>query len=99
MPAFSGRLLLKAGAEGVHCGAIPELGLGIALKCDDGATRASEVMMAAAIDTLMPMADAEHAHLADWLMAAVETRKGRKVGEVRPAAGLVDSIREGRSLS
>ena len=29
---------IKVGAEGVYCGALPTLGLGFALKCDDGAT-------------------------------------------------------------
>jgi len=41
------RLFVKGGAEGVHCGCIPHAGLGIALKCDDGAGRASDVAMAA----------------------------------------------------
>ena len=31
-----GRIFVKVGAEGVYCAAVPELGLGIALKCDDG---------------------------------------------------------------
>ena len=34
-----GRIFVKAGAEGVYCAAVPELGLGVALKCDDGAGR------------------------------------------------------------
>lgn len=38
---------VKVGAEGVHAAALPKLGLGIALKIEDGATRASEAAMAA----------------------------------------------------
>jgi L-asparaginase II len=38
---------VKVGAEGVYCGALPALGLGFALKCDDGAQRAAEVATAA----------------------------------------------------
>ncbi len=38
---------VKVGAEGVYCGALPALGLGFALKCDDGAARAAEVATAA----------------------------------------------------
>ena len=49
MRAAGGRVMVKIGAEGVYCGAIPELGLGIALKCDDGAARAAEVMIAAVV--------------------------------------------------
>ena len=43
MQAAPGRIFVKTGAEGVYCAAVPELGLGIALKCDDGAGRAAEV--------------------------------------------------------
>ncbi len=41
------RAFVKVGAEGVYCGAIPERGLGFALKCDDGAVRAAEAACAA----------------------------------------------------
>ena len=99
MSAFTGRLLLKTGAEGVYCAAIPELGLGIALKCEDGTTRAAEVMMAAMIASLLPMTEPERALFADRLTPAIESRKGRRVGEIRPVDGLVESIREGRDLS
>ncbi len=42
MQAGGGRIFLKVGAEGVYCGAVPELGYGFALKIDDGAVRAAE---------------------------------------------------------
>ena len=60
---------------------------------------AVEVMTAAAIDALLPMTAAERATLANRLVPAIESRKGRKVGEIRPVAGLVESIREGRGFS
>src|SRR5439155_569103 len=40
MQASAGRLVAKGGAEGLQCVAIPHRGLGIALKCEDGAGRA-----------------------------------------------------------
>lgn len=46
------RAFVKTGAEGVFCGAVPHAGLGIALKCDDGASRASETAMAAVMASL-----------------------------------------------
>ena len=49
MKAAPGRVFAKIGAEGVYCAAIPELGFGIALKIDDGAFRAAELMVAAVI--------------------------------------------------
>jgi L-asparaginase II len=72
--------LVKGGAEGVFCAALAGLGLGVALKCDDGSSRASEAMMAAALSALLP----DHAEaLRRWTDAPVATRRGVKVGSVR----------------
>lgn len=46
MEMAPGRIFVKTGAEGVFCALLPELGLGLALKIDDGATRAAEVAIA-----------------------------------------------------
>lgn len=46
------RAFIKTGAEGVYCGCIPHAGLGIALKCDDGAGRAAETAMASVLASL-----------------------------------------------
>ena len=46
MRACEGRAALKTGAEGVFVGILPEQGLGLALKITDGATRASEAVIA-----------------------------------------------------
>ena len=43
------RLFIKTGAEGVYCACIPHAGLGIALKIDDGASRAAEVAIASVL--------------------------------------------------
>lgn len=40
-------LIVKTGAEGVFVAGLPERGIGIALKIDDGAKRASEAAMRA----------------------------------------------------
>ena len=47
-------VFVKTGAEGVYCAALPEQGLGIAVKCDDGAGRAAEVMLAATLARFLP---------------------------------------------
>lgn len=46
------RVFVKTGAEGVYCGCIPHAHLGLALKCDDGASRASEIAMASLLASL-----------------------------------------------
>jgi L-asparaginase II len=55
MERLGERAFVKAGAEGVHCAALPELGYGIAVKCDDGAKRAAEVVLAALIRRFLPL--------------------------------------------
>ena len=55
MSHFGARVFCKVGAEGVYCAALPELGLGLALKMDDGNTaRAAEVAVVALIASLLP---------------------------------------------
>ena len=54
MRAFGSRIFIKTGAEGVYCAALPDQGWGIAVKCDDGAGRAAEVMVAATLAWLLP---------------------------------------------
>ncbi|TRC91798.1 asparaginase [Mesorhizobium sp. WSM4310] len=88
MEAAPGRIFAKGGAEGVHCAAIPELGLGIALKCDDGAHRASEAMVAAVLAKLLRSDEALAAKLIELANAPIQSRIGAKVGAVRPTAAL-----------
>ncbi|MBX9459263.1 MAG: asparaginase [Rhizobium sp.] len=49
MQVAPGRVFVKTGAEGVFCAAIPERGLGIAVKCDDGTARAADSIVAAVL--------------------------------------------------
>ena len=77
----AGRALVKTGAEGVFCAALPEPGLGIALKIDDGAGRAAEVVMAGLL-ARFGLLDAAHELCAPQL----RNRAGTEVGELRPPA-------------
>lgn len=56
MQRFPGEIFLKTGAEGVYCGSFPRLGLGFALKIDDGTKRASAGAAMALIEHLLPEA-------------------------------------------
>src|SRR5438477_168409 len=57
------RAFVKTGAEGVMCAALPDQGFGIAVKCDDGAGRAAEVVMAALLQRFCGLDDSGHAAL------------------------------------
>jgi L-asparaginase II len=80
------RALVKTGAEGVYCAALPELGLGIALKVEDGAARAAEVIMAQLLVRLKVLDEADTPALKNLLTPTLFNRAGREVGGLRSAA-------------
>jgi L-asparaginase II len=77
------RAYVKTGAEGVFCGALPQQGLGIAIKCDDGAGRAAEAVMAALLARLLPLADQERATLMRFTLPVLRNWNGIEVGALR----------------
>lgn len=87
MAALGGKAAIKTGAEGVYCAALPEQGLGIAIKVDDGAGRAAEVAMGEMLLHLGVIDEPLHARLADALTPPILNRAGLETGRVRPAAG------------
>ena len=80
------KAFIKTGAEGVYCAAFPELGLGVAIKVDDGAGRAAEILMARLLARFEILGEAQAARLGGLFTAPVLNRAGRSVGEIRPAA-------------
>ncbi|NVK34902.1 MAG: asparaginase [Rhodobacteraceae bacterium] len=93
MTAFKGRVFAKTGAEGVFCGSVPELGIGIALKCDDGATRGAESMMGAVLEVLLET-DRDQAEVLDkYVNPPVLTRNKFEAGQVRPSTEFLDALK------
>lgn len=88
MQVLGGRLFCKTGAEGVHCAALPDQGLGIAVKCWDGAGRAAQVMIAALIARFLPMSVAEAEAFAALRAPLLRNWNGIVVGSLRPAGAL-----------
>lgn len=88
MQAGEGRFMVKTGAEGVYCGAVPELGLGIAIKCDDGTGRASEVMVAAVLARLFRGDATLSGSLGEMASPVLKNWNGITVGGLRPTAAL-----------
>jgi L-asparaginase II len=85
--ACGGKALIKTGAEGVYVAAIPERGLGIALKIDDGAARAAEIAMARLLLDHAGLDDAGRAAIAALLAPGLVNAAGRPVGGLAPAPG------------
>ena len=89
MERLGARVFCKVGAEGVHCAAIPELGLGVAIKMDDGNTsRACEVVMAAVVERLLPLNDADAVFVRGFSDLTMKNWNGIEVGQLRADAAL-----------
>ncbi|HEY0302448.1 MAG TPA: asparaginase [Rhizomicrobium sp.] len=82
--AAGGRAAVKTGAEGFFGGWIPDPGLGIAIKIDDGAGRAAETAIAAVLERLGLLGEAARG----ILRAPIPNTRGTAVGERRPAEAL-----------
>lgn len=88
MQLAGGRIFMKVGAEGVYCGAVPELGYGFALKIDDGAGRAAEAAVTSLLAKLLAGDEALSQTLRDKATLAMRNWNGIEVGQVRPAGPL-----------
>jgi L-asparaginase II len=89
MQHFGERVFCKVGAEGVYCAALPQRGLGVAIKIDDGqGARAAEVAMAAVIAALARSDEADEEVLKDLVRVPLKNWNGIEVGAIQPAEGL-----------
>ena len=90
MERLGDRVFCKVGAEGVYCAAVPELGLGVALKMDDGNTaRACEVVMAAVTLRLLALDEADAAFMESFSHPVLRNWNGIEVGGLRPSGTLI----------
>jgi L-asparaginase II len=89
MELLGSRALVKTGAEGVFCGALPDQGLGFAVKCDDGAGRAAEVVTAALVARFLPLGEFDRAALHEMVNPKLRNWNGITVGEIRPTAAIL----------
>jgi L-asparaginase II len=89
MQALGERVFCKVGAEGVYCTALPEQGLGVAIKVDDGNTaRAAEVVMAAVIARLVRLSDVERSMIRGLADMPLTNWNGIEVGRLQAAQAL-----------
>jgi len=89
MRALAPAIFVKGGAEGVHCGALPGLGLGVALKVDDGAKRGVERALSEVLAALLPEA---RAALADQLEGELLNWRGISVGRIVASPALLRAL-------
>ncbi len=84
MQATGPAAMVKVGAEGVYCAALPDLGFGVAVKILDGAPRGARVALGAILRHLGVLSQEKAARLASCLTEPLSNHNGLRVGEVRP---------------
>jgi len=83
--AFAG--VAKCGAEGVYALTLPQQGMGLALKVDDGGDRAAHVLAMAVLHHLGVLNDEAMARLSDLAQLPIRNWAGQDVGSIRCAEG------------
>jgi L-asparaginase II len=81
----NGRIIGKMGAEGVFALTVPSLGMGLALKIEDGADRAIYPAVTEALLQLKWLTPLEGQELAAFHTPLVRNWKGTVVGRIQPA--------------
>jgi len=87
----NGAVIAKVGAEGVHSVAVPALGIGLALKVEDGALRAQHVAVIGALQQLGVLPAELPLRLDEFAYRPVKNTRSERVGEIRPAAATLRS--------
>jgi len=83
MERLGAKVFCKVGAEGVFCAALPERGLGVAIKIDDGNNaRACEVAMAAVIEAFVGLDDAQASFMRTLSDVSVSNWNALEVGRL-----------------
>ena len=80
-------VVVKTGAEGVYAAALPALGLGLALKVEDGGGRAAPVALIALLEALGALPAPARAQLAELARPVLRNHARKVVGRIEPAPG------------
>jgi L-asparaginase II len=87
MERAGGRVAVKAGAEAMMCAAVPDRGVGVALKVRDGGQRATGPVLIAVLRSIDVLDDSDVEALAELAAPAV-LGGGRPVGDLEVAVDL-----------
>jgi L-asparaginase II len=82
------RAFVKTGAEGVYCAALPDQGLGIAVKCNDGATRGAQVIMGTLLLRFLDITGEAGEAISSLAQPELHNWRATLVGQLRAAPAL-----------
>ncbi len=83
MEVAPGRIFAKTGAEGVFVAALPDTGVAIAVKCEDGKTRAAEAMIFALVARQFEVGSEVRETLMGMANRSMHNWNGIHVGDIR----------------
>lgn len=75
-----GKVIAKVGAEGVYLAALPDLGLGIAMKAQDGNSRGVDIALGQLLEDLGVMTEQMHKEMDEFVLPAYKNWNGFEVG-------------------
>ncbi len=86
MQLLAPKVLVKVGAEGCYTACLPEQGIGIALKMDDGQDRGARVALGAVLHALGVIGDDTFAALEEYLSPALTNSRGDATGRAEASS-------------
>jgi L-asparaginase II len=86
MERLAPNILIKVGADGVYTAVIPEHGLGVALKIDDGHDGAARVALGAVLQGLGLLPTDEVKALSEFFRPSINNSRGETTGRIEPSS-------------
>jgi L-asparaginase II len=83
-------ILVKVGAAGVYTAVIPQHGLGVALKMDDGHDGAARVALGAVLNNLGVLPSDKAQALAEYFLPSLNNSRGETIGRYEPSSAWQD---------
>lgn len=85
------KIVTKVGAEGIYCVGIPEKNIGIAIKIDDGGTRAISSIVIEVLNQLEILDESELNSINSLHYPPIKTHQKEVIGKIRPVFKLKTS--------
>jgi len=85
MKRHAPQVFVKVGAEGFYTAVVPERGIGVAIKLDDGSLRGSEVVLGAILGKLGVLSDDAYKDLQQYISPEMKNTRGVVIGRAAPS--------------
>lgn len=92
MKVMKGKMFGKVGAEGVYCVGIPSAGIGIAVKIEDGNSRATSAVVMEVLDQMKLIEEEEKKDLASYHYPVLLNARKEEIGMLRPAFSIYNKV-------